>query len=101
MPTKITIGDAEIISITDVGMQFPWPIFFPNTPLVEIEEYKDLYPDCYGNNMFKTDAGAYAVRSGGKTILVDTGLGPGPIAMLGGIKGNLVGDMKDKGIDPA
>lgn len=97
---KITVGDAEIISITDCSMQFPWSIFFPNVPLAEIEAYSDLYPQCYGDKMFKTDAGAYAVRSGGKTLLVDTGLGPGPIQMLGGIEGHLVGDMKSKGIAP-
>lgn len=100
MPDRITVGDAEIISITDVTMQFPWSIFLPNIPFPEIEAYKDLYPQSFGNNMFKTDAGAYAVRSGGKTILVDTGLGPGPIAMLGGIEGHLTDDMHKKGVDP-
>jgi glyoxylase-like metal-dependent hydrolase (beta-lactamase superfamily II) len=101
MPTKITVGNAEIISITDCSMQFPWSIFFPNIPLADIEAYRDLYPECYGDNRFKADAGAYAVRSGGKTILVDTGLGPGPIAMLGGIEGHLVEDMQKKAIAPA
>jgi glyoxylase-like metal-dependent hydrolase (beta-lactamase superfamily II) len=100
MPVKINVGDAEIISLTDLTMQFPWSMFFPNVAVADIEAYQDLYPQCYGPGMFKTDAGAYAIRSGGKTVVVDTGLGPGPIAMLGNITGNLIPDMKAKGIAP-
>jgi glyoxylase-like metal-dependent hydrolase (beta-lactamase superfamily II) len=95
---KITIGNCEVISLTDTKMQFPWGMFFPNVPLPELEAYKDLYPESFGDNAFATDAGAYAVRSGGTTVLVDTGIGPGPIAMLGGITGRLVDDMRDKGV---
>ncbi|MEO8458736.1 MAG: MBL fold metallo-hydrolase [Chloroflexota bacterium] len=97
---RLSIGDAEIISITDCAMQFPWSVFFPDLPLEEIEAYRDLYPESFGDKRFRTDAGAYAIRSGGKTVIVDTGLGPGPTAMLGGVIGNLVPDMKEKGIAP-
>ncbi len=97
---KITIGNCEVVSLTDAKMQFPWGMFFPSIPLPEIEAYKDLYPESFGASAFATDAGAYAIRSGGKTVLVDTGIGPGPVAMLGGLEGRLVDDMKDKGISP-
>jgi glyoxylase-like metal-dependent hydrolase (beta-lactamase superfamily II) len=97
---KATVGDCEIISLTDVQMQFPWSMFLPNVPIAEIEAYRDLYPETFGQGMFKTDAAAYAVRSGGKTVLVDTGIGPGPVTMLGGIEGKMLSDMKAKGISP-
>lgn len=96
--SKITIGNCEVISLHDADLRFPWGMFFPNVPLSDLETYKDLYPTSFGENVFATDAGAYAVRSQGKTVLVDTGIGPGPIAMLGGLRGNLVGDMEAKGI---
>lgn len=98
MSDRITIGNCEVVSLYDTELKFPWGFFFPNVPLAEFERYRDLYPDCFGDGMFLTDAGAYAVRSQGKTVLVDTGIGPGPIAMLGGIEGKLVADMEAKGV---
>ncbi len=98
MTDRITIGSCEVISLHDTGLLFPWGFFFPNVPFAEFEKYKDLYPACFGEDRFVTDAGAYAVRSPGKTVLVDTGIGPGPIAMLGGIEGKLVEDMEAKGV---
>jgi glyoxylase-like metal-dependent hydrolase (beta-lactamase superfamily II) len=98
---KITVGNCEVISLTDAEMQFPWQIIFPNIPEADRESYRGLYPYCYGERGFRTDAGAYVIRSSGKTIIVDTGIGPGPIAMLGGLKGQMLDDMKAKGVQPA
>lgn len=95
---RITIGNCEIISVTDLAMQFPWSVFFPNLSEADYEAYRELYPTCYGEGRFKADAGAYAIRSSGKTVLVDTGLGPGPHAWLGGASGRLVDDLKAKGV---
>ena len=97
---KITVGNAEIISLTDVEMQFPWATFFPNVPMHEMEKYRELYQESWGDIGFKTDAGCYAMRSEGKTILIDTGLGPGPHEFLRGATGNLIDDMKSKGVAP-
>ena len=44
----------------------------------KLEKYHELYPGSWGEFGFRTDAGCYSVRSEGETILVDTGLGPGP-----------------------
>jgi glyoxylase-like metal-dependent hydrolase (beta-lactamase superfamily II) len=97
---KISIGNCEIVSLTDAQMQFPWNMIFPSISEADREPYRELYPYCYGDVGFRTDAGAYAVRSSGKTVLVDTGIGPGPIAMLGGLEGKMIEDMKSKGITP-
>ena len=100
MPDKITVGKAEIIALHDLDLDFPSAMMFPNISMGKFEAYRDLYPDCFGMAGLALDCGAYAVRSGGKTIIVDTSIGPGPIAMLGGLTGNLVPDMKAKGVDP-
>lgn len=97
---KINIGSTEIISITDLEMQFPWQVFFPSVPMNELEEYRDLYPESWGDFGFKTDAGCYAIRSEGETILVDTGLGPGPHDFLRNATGDMLNDMKSKGVPP-
>ena len=97
---RITAGNTEIISLTDLEMQFPWPAFFPNVPMDEPEKYRELYPESWGEFGFKTDAGCYAIRSEGETIVVDTGLGPGPHEFLRGATGDLLNDMKSKGVPP-
>jgi glyoxylase-like metal-dependent hydrolase (beta-lactamase superfamily II) len=97
--SRITVGNAEIIALVDAPMQFPWNVFFPSIPKSEFEAYAGLYPKSHGE-MFQTQAGAYAIRSEGRTILVDTGVGPGPIDWLGGISGRLLEDMRANGLSP-
>lgn len=98
---KMRAGNAEILAFTDINMEFPWNVFFPSIPSAELEQYREMYPDCWGQIGFMTDAGCYAVRSSGKTIVIDTGLGPGPHPWLRNAKGNLINDMKEKDLDPA
>ena len=100
MSDRITVGNAEIISLHDLDLDFPSQMMFPNLTADDFAVYRELYPACVGRVGMALDCGAYAVRSGGKTLIVDTGFGPGPIAMLGGAKGNLLGDMKAKGVAP-
>jgi glyoxylase-like metal-dependent hydrolase (beta-lactamase superfamily II) len=97
---KITVGNCEVISFHDLDLDFPAAMMFPNVPTPDFDPYRDLYPQSFGKIGYAADCGAYAVRSSGKTIVVDTGIGPGPIAMLGGLTGNLVPDMKAKGVPP-
>src|SRR3990170_9126587 len=98
---RVTVGNVEIVALLDTPMEFDWAMFFPNNPRSDFDPYTERYPESYAaSGKFATNAQCYALRSQGKTVLVDTGLGPGPIAFLGGIRGNLVGDMKAKGIPP-
>jgi len=96
---SLKVGDAEIISLIDMPMQIPYEVFFPAIGADEIGPYKTQYPGSWAGGMFRTHASAYAVRSQGKTILCDTGFGPGPIAFLGNATGNLLNDMRSKGVD--
>jgi len=100
MPTKITIGSVEVVALVDLPFELPWSMIFPGREASEIEPYQKMYPFANGKNGLQTQAGAYALRSQGKTVLVDSGLGPGPIAFLGGARGRLLDDMRDKGVDP-
>lgn len=102
MPAStIVVGKAQIIGLRDTFMEFPWSVFMPAVPRSEIDKYKDLYPDSFSGDNFRTRAGAYVIRSQGKTIVCDTGVGPGPHAWLGGLTGNLVPDMESNGVSPA
>lgn len=97
----ITIGRVEITALLDAVMEFPLEAFFPNVPVGAWEPYKSLYPSGFAaDGKLHTNAVGYAVRSEGRTILVDTGLGPGPIEFLGGARGSLTANMRDSGVNP-
>jgi glyoxylase-like metal-dependent hydrolase (beta-lactamase superfamily II) len=99
--SRITIGNVEIVAFVDIPFELPWGMVFPGKTDAEIQPYRNMYPAATGRIGASTQAGAYALRSGGKTVLCDTGLGPGPIDFLGGKGGRLLDDMRDKGVDPA
>jgi glyoxylase-like metal-dependent hydrolase (beta-lactamase superfamily II) len=97
----LKVGDAEIIALHDLPFALPYEVFFPAIERGQIDEYKPHCPGSWKGELFNTQAGAYAIRSEGKTILCDTGFGPGPIAFLNNATGMLLSDMRTKGIDPA
>lgn len=99
--SRVTVGNVEIISLLDIEMEFDWGAFFPRNDPSDFQPYRDLYPDCFpASGKFKTFAHCYALRSSGQTVLVDTGIGPGPFEFLGGASGRLVEDMNAKGVPP-
>ena len=98
--TRMNVGNVEIVSLLDTPFEIPWQIFFPERSESDFEPYRKRYPRSYGERGFRTQAGCYAVRSQGQTILCDTGIGPGPIQFLGGLRGSLLEDMRGKGIPP-
>lgn len=97
------VGNVEIVSLLDVDH---WKLagFFravdPDPALWEA--YRELYPDalCDGTSIC-TSATAYLVRAAGKTILVDTGLGPGPHQNIGGATGRLLEELRSIHVQPA
>jgi len=97
---KVTIGNVEIVSLLDTAMEFDWQMFFPNNSASDFEPYRDMYPGAYGERKCRTYAHCYALRSQGRTILCDTGVGPGPVDALGGVRGRLLHDMREKGVRP-
>ena len=46
------------------------------------------------------EIGCYLVRSQGRTILIDTGYGEGPIESIGGRRGELMDDLAANGVTP-
>ncbi|OGO52086.1 MAG: hypothetical protein A2148_09615 [Chloroflexi bacterium RBG_16_68_14] len=97
--SKITVGNVEIVALLDAVMDFPFEAFFPSIPAQAFDPYKEAYGACWApDGRFRTNAQCYALRSEGRTILIDTGVGPGPHDFLGGARGQLLPDMKSKGI---
>lgn len=100
MAHRTTVGNVEILSLMDVG-DWHLPQFFKTVDPATWEAYRAIYPEaqCDGSSIC-TSATSYVLRTGGKTILVDTGVGPGPHARIGGQEGRLVAEMQASGIAP-
>ena len=106
---KLSIGKVEVVSLTDVEVNYPIPLsqIFPDVPASDWEPYRERYPHMFGGpDHYRGNYRSYLVRSQGRTILVDTGAGPGPtepeiMAWLGGgVRGRLMTKLQEEGVRP-
>ena len=91
---RMNVGNVEIISLSDADLEFEPTAFFPGVPAEAWAPYDEFLGS---DKKFRPNAGCFAVRSQGTTILVDTGVGDG-LAALGGIKGRLMHELSNNGI---
>jgi glyoxylase-like metal-dependent hydrolase (beta-lactamase superfamily II) len=86
MADKVTIGDVEVVAVLDM---IPPPrapeAMFPQTSTSDWDPYQDILEE----GQLQLYYGVWLVRSQGKTILVDTGMGPGPHPQRGNVEGHL------------
>ncbi len=99
---KMTVGNVEIVAVTDMNLVFPLTTeeVWPEVPMEAWASYQQQYPDTFEGDRMRLEIGCYVVRSQGKTILVDTGYGPGPFDYLGGLRGHLMEDLAAQQVDP-
>jgi len=73
MSNVIKVGNVEIVSVLDAAMTAPWSALFPNATQDAWEPHREhLVGD---GSQISLSITSFIVRAGGKTILVDTGLG--------------------------
>jgi glyoxylase-like metal-dependent hydrolase (beta-lactamase superfamily II) len=101
----LRVGDAEIVLLED-RWSLPRPLaqVYPNVPADAWRPFVERYPATYdGAGNSRSPVRCYVVRSQGRTILVDTGVGPadGPIAGMFGGGGALIDLLAAEGIAPA
>ncbi len=90
----VKVGRVQIVSVSDGVMEHDLCNFFPSIPLESWQPYEEhLIPE----HRFRLNLGSFLVRSDGRTILVDTGLGPEPAFAREG-PGELLHDLKAKGV---
>ena len=71
----MVVGSVEIVPLVDaVGELGELSELFPDT--TDWAPYRDLYPQIFAESRWRIPSTAYLVRSGGETVLVDTGVGP-------------------------
>ena len=93
----MTIGNIEIMSISDGKLEFDICEFFPDIPDESWDQYRDHLTE---ENKVSFNLASYFMRSDGRNILVDTGMGPRsrhPDAPWG----ELMDDMKRNDISPS
>jgi glyoxylase-like metal-dependent hydrolase (beta-lactamase superfamily II) len=69
---KVTIGNVEIMPVLDTGVLMDPRGFFPTHADSLMREYASLLDE---RSLIRMSITCFVVRSGGKTILVDSGLG--------------------------
>jgi glyoxylase-like metal-dependent hydrolase (beta-lactamase superfamily II) len=94
---KVRVGNVEITSLSDGMLEFDLCNFFPAIPEQSWQPYgKHLTPE----HKVRFNLASFLVRSEGRNILVDTGLGPRPADAPETPWGELMNDFKAHGIGP-
>jgi glyoxylase-like metal-dependent hydrolase (beta-lactamase superfamily II) len=94
VPNKFSIGDLSVIVLSDGEATFPGFKYFQVPETAWTPHLRWL--DHNGNLVFPF--GCFLVRTGDRTVLIDTGLGP--IERPGFRGGDLFGDMAAAGVTP-
>ena len=102
--STLTVGNVEISVLHDAEVALPFSATFPGVPLEAWAPYLERYPEAYsGSDKMWVHFECYLVRSQGRTLLVDTGLGdsnsnPGVVTNIGGgIDGVLLVELQAAG----
>ena len=107
--SKLSVGNVEVLALTDGEGDFPFPLsqLFPSVSAQDWAPFRQRYPELFsGPDTWRNHYGCYVLRSQGRTILVDTGIGsqttnPGMINTLaGGVDGRLMAELQAAGVRP-
>lgn len=95
MPNAFRVGDIDVVAVSDGDLAMMTTEYFAGTTA----EQWSHYPRWAGHDGRMTiPMGCFVVRSGGKTVLIDTGLGD---IQAGGYQGGaLLGELATAGIKP-
>jgi glyoxylase-like metal-dependent hydrolase (beta-lactamase superfamily II) len=97
--SSVKVGNVEILSILDLSFAFPYSAAYPGVPAEAWEPYKRIYPRSWtADGNWATNAQPFVLRSVGQTLLVDTGIGPGPDAS--GATGQLASNLAAAAVRP-
>jgi glyoxylase-like metal-dependent hydrolase (beta-lactamase superfamily II) len=93
----IRVGNVEIMSLSDGILEFDLCNFFPTIPQENWQQYTAHLTE---EHHVRFNLASFLVRSEGRTILVDTGLGPKPADTPEVPWGTLLEDFTANGIKP-
>lgn len=91
------LGEIEVTALVDAvpaPVDITWS--YPDIPRSEWANCNDGSLDAHGR--FQPNLGCFLVELGGRKLLVDAGIGPGPNAYLGGLEGHMPKRLAEAGI---
>ncbi len=95
MGDSIRVGNVEVTAVSDGGFARPPSAFMPDVPAAAWDQYRAQHLDTDGN--IHLNLGCFLVRTGGSTVLVDTGIGGRGGAFP---PGRLIDELKQAGVSP-
>ena len=95
MANTFTIGDLEVLVVSDGSCTFPAPVYFPASTKETWQEHA-RWTDHDGNLTFPFSC--FLVKSGDRRVLIDTGLGW--LKMFTFTGGALIGELAAAGVKP-
>ena len=96
MTNIMRVGNVEIVALSDGGFSPPLARFMPEVPAEAWEQYRAQHLDAEGN--LRLNLGCFLVRSAGRTILVDTGIGGRGTGNFA--PGRLLDELRGAGVSP-
>jgi glyoxylase-like metal-dependent hydrolase (beta-lactamase superfamily II) len=102
---RLTIGQVEILGLSDATVDYPWTLdqLFPDVQTASWEPYRRRFPETFASqDVWRSDYTCYLLRSGGRTVLLDTGMGPADSALAAalGLSGQLLEKLAGAGVQP-
>jgi glyoxylase-like metal-dependent hydrolase (beta-lactamase superfamily II) len=101
---RITIGAVQVLSLADAEgpLELPPEQIVPGVSAAAQAPYRQRYPEAFDERgRWRAPFGSFLLRSGGRIVLVDTGIGPYPFALVGGVRGRLLDELRARSVDPA
>jgi len=93
---RVTIGNVEITSLSDGILEFDLCNFFPNHK--SDDEWQGYRQHLVDGHKVRFNLASYLIRSDGRTIIVDTGMGARPADAPDAPWGELMNDFQAHGI---
>jgi len=93
----VRVGRVEIMALSDGLLEFDLCNFFPTIPE---DNWKPYESHLTHDHHVRFNLGSYLIRTEGRTVLVDTGLGPRPADTPDVPWGELLRDFQAKGVRP-
>lgn len=94
------VGDIDIVPVVDAIGTLALDEFYPGRTAEDWEPYRALYPEVFDGPGWRLLCNSYLIRSGGSTLLVDTGLGRYELFDSPELVGGLVPALARLGVDP-
>jgi glyoxylase-like metal-dependent hydrolase (beta-lactamase superfamily II) len=99
----VKVGDVELYPVTDAwGELGELGALYPEVPAEAWEPYRELYPELFAETRGRLPCTCYLIRSSGRTVLVDTGVGPpGLWDWTAEREGGLLSGLAELGVEPS